>query len=126
MLLRVRMLQPQQIQVLKRNQRLNFKLINVAKYILKVIGILIGIEIILFLGMIVTSMTDEKPPFISRAFYWALKYVFGFPLVLINENYPFFLDSKEIPSIAIVLIIINNLILAFIVFGIFKRLLHNS
>lgn len=92
------------------------------KYVIKTVGILIGIEVILFFGMIVTSMTDEKPPVVSRFFYLTLKYVFGFPLVLINRNYPFFLDSKNMPAIAIVLIIINNLLLALLIFWLVKKL----
>lgn len=92
------------------------------KYVLKTVAILIGVEAILFCAMIITSMTDEKPPFISRVFYWLLKYVFGFPLVLINRDYPFFLDSKHIPGVAIFLIIINNLLLAFAIFWVVKKI----
>ena len=36
-------------------------------------------------------MTDEKPVLIARFFYVILKYVFGFPVSLINNEYPFFL-----------------------------------
>lgn len=96
--------------------------LQMIKYVIKTVGILIGIEVILFFGMIVTSMTDEKPPVVSRFFYLTLKYVFGFPLVLINRNYPFFLDSKNMPAIAIVLIIINNLLLALLIFWLVKKL----
>jgi hypothetical protein len=93
------------------------------KYVIKTVGILIGIEVLLFLGMMITSMTDQKPPGISKNFYLILKYVFGFPLVLINKDYPFFLENKNMPTLAIVLIIVNNLLFAFLIYWIFKRLL---
>lgn len=80
------------------------------KSVLKIFGVLIVVEIILFFGMLTTSMTDEQPPYISRFFYWTLKNIFGFPLVLINDEYPFFLDNKNFSLLAIFLIIINNLI----------------
>jgi len=90
------------------------------KEIGKTVGILIAIEIVLFFAMIITSMTDEKPPIIAGVFYWILKYILGFPLVLINKDYPFFLDHKNMPGVAIPLIIANNIILAFIILRIKK------
>jgi|SRR5450432_207446 hypothetical protein len=95
------------------------------KLISKCVGILLVIEIILFISMVATSMTDEKPPAIGHYFYWTLKYIFGFPLVYLNKDYPYFLDSRKMPFGAIFLIIINNLILALILIGftrIYKRL----
>jgi hypothetical protein len=78
------------------------------------------IEAILFIGVILTSMTDEKPPAISRYFYIILKYVFGFPLVMINSAFPFFLDSHEFRLSAIFMTILNNLILAFGIYQILQ------
>ena len=87
----------------------------------KIVGILILLELVLFLAMIITGMTDEKPPAIGEVFYWALKYIFGFPLVLLNEDYPFFLDRKNMPGIAIILIITNNIIISLIIMALKKR-----
>jgi len=82
---------------------------------IKIFGILILTELLFFVSMILVNMTDEKPPAIGRIFYYALKYFFGFPLWLINGNYPFFLDSPQMPLEGIILIFINNSILAFVI-----------
>jgi hypothetical protein len=76
----------------------------------------------MFIGMVTTAMTDEKPPIISRVFYWTLKYLLGFPMVLFNNQYPFFLDSSRMPTMAIFLVIFNNIILAFLIWSIRKVL----
>lgn len=94
------------------------------KSIGKIIGILFAVDLILFLGMVLTAMTDEKPPAISGAFYWTLKYIFGFPLVILNKEYPFFLDNNHMPIIAIFLIILNDIILAYAIWGIRKAFLN--
>jgi|SRR5215213_4399109 len=88
------------------------------KNVSKIFGILLACDIALFIGMVLTAMTDEKPPAIGQAFYWTLKYIFGFPLVFLNNEYPFFLDSGHIPKTAIVLVILNNMVLAFAIQGI--------
>jgi hypothetical protein len=90
--------------------------------IFKCFGFLLGIEFLLFIGLIFTVMTDEKPPAISELFYWPLKYIFGFPLVLINHNYPYFLDGGGTTIEVIFLGMLNNLILACILQGIFNIL----
>jgi len=86
--------------------------------IIKYASICFVIELILFASMIVTSVTDEKPPLISHFFYWTLKYIFGFPLVFLNNNYPYFLDGTDLPAKAIFLILLNNVMLAFSLTGI--------
>ena len=78
----------------------------------KIFLVLIVVDVLFFVGMIVTSMTDEPPPSISNFFYWTLKYILGFPLVIIKKEYPFFLDSKHMPVIAFLLIVLNNFILS--------------
>ena len=90
------------------------------KSISKIFGVLVALDIIMFFGMIVTAMTDERPPAIGRVFHLILKYILGFPLVIINNHYPFLLDDKQMPSIGILLIILNNIILSFIIWGIIK------
>ena len=51
----------------------------IIKSLVKIVLLLSVIEIFLFLLLIFTSMTDEKPVLIARFFYVILKYVFGFP-----------------------------------------------
>ena len=80
--------------------------------ILKIFIALFIVDVLFFVSMIATSMTDEPPTSISHFFYWTLKYILGFPLVIIKGDYPFFLDSKHIPVIAFFLIALNNLILS--------------
>jgi hypothetical protein len=88
------------------------------KAIVKCFGILVAIELLLFIGFIATVMTDEKPPAISELFYWPLKYIFSFPLVLINHDFPFFLEGGDSIMAVIFLGTLNNLILAFILVSI--------
>lgn len=90
------------------------------KMIGKIFIFLIVLELLLFVGMILTSMTDQTPPSISSFFYWTLKYIFGFPLVLVKNEYPFFLDSKHVPAIGWVLILVNNFILSLGIWQILK------
>jgi hypothetical protein len=93
---------------------------DMLKTIIKWISLLLAIEFILFVSMIATSMTDERPPAIGHIFYWVLKYIFGFPLVYLNKDYPYFLDSQHMPVGALFLIILNNLILVLSFIGITK------
>ena len=83
-------------------------------------AILFGIEFLFFIGLIATAMTDEKAPAIASYFYWPLKYPFGFPLVLINRDYPYFLDGGGTTIEVIFLGTLNNLLLAFILTGMFN------
>lgn len=78
----------------------------------KVILVLIALETVLFVAMIFFVMTDEPSNSIGRILYLSLKYILGFPLVLINENYPFFLDARKIPNEMIPLVLLNNLLQA--------------
>ena len=63
-------------------------------------------------------MADEKPVLIARFFYIILKYVFGFPVSLINNEYPFFLDCIKMPTYGFLLIILNNLLIAVIILAV--------
>jgi hypothetical protein len=85
------------------------------KKIFKIFGILMALEAILFVAVVVTSMTDEKPSAAGIYFYWTLKYILGFPLVLINSQFPFFLESHEFRISAIFMTTLNNLILALMI-----------
>jgi hypothetical protein len=92
------------------------------KKLVYIFCILVAIDLLLFGGMVITAMTDEASPPIGQKFYWALKYVMGFPLVLVNSNFSFFLDNLQIPYISIVLIILNNDILAYCILYVRKIL----
>lgn len=72
--------------------------------------ILFGIELVLFVLMIFFSMTDESLGFFGRLFGWIFKYVIGFPLVLFNKDFPFFLESTNPPNYMILMVILNLLI----------------
>ena len=80
--------------------------------------ILMGVEVLLFIVMIFFLMSDEPTNPVGRALYLGIKYILGFPLVLINDNYPFFLDSKKMPNEMIPLVLLNNLIQAIIIVAI--------
>ena len=74
-------------------------------------------------------MTDEKPPEMVHYIYGTLKYVFGFPLVLLNRDFPFFLDSRESIIVVILFTILNTLILSYLIIGllnIFGRMLQKN
>ena len=90
------------------------------KKVAKIFGILLAVEALLFVAMIMTAMTDDKPPAMGEYFYWTLKWILGFPLVLINSQFPFFLDSHEFRISAIFMTILNNLILAFGIYQVMK------
>ncbi|HZY39245.1 MAG TPA: hypothetical protein VFE53_21460 [Mucilaginibacter sp.] len=92
------------------------------KSLTRIFFILLGADVVLFICTVVTTLGDEKPPAISRAFYWLLNYVMGFPLALINSDYPFFLQSNHFPPAALVFIAVNNAILALLIWWIIKLL----
>lgn len=89
------------------------------KSIIKLVLLVSILEIVFFLLMVFTSMTDEKPAAIGRVFYILLKYVFGYPIALINNEYPFFLDSSKMPTFGFLLIILNNIIIVIIIKAVF-------
>ena len=90
---------------------------SMVKKFIVIMGGLIILELVCFVGMFMCVMSDEPPPktavMIGRFFYGTLKYIFGFPLVLINSNYPFYLDSSS--PWMIFLALINNSILSLLI-----------
>lgn len=54
-------------------------------------------------------MTDEPVGFIGSTSYKFLKYILGFPLVLIDNDYPFFLDKSKPPTLLMIFLIIVNI-----------------
>lgn len=85
------------------------------KSIIKLVVILSGIDLILFVAMIIMSMTDETPSLFGQLIHWLLKYIAGFPIVFVNNHYPFFLEEPHIPIYAIVLVLTNNIVLSVLV-----------
>lgn len=87
--------------------------------------LLIGfVEFLLFITMIFFVMTDEPVGLIGKTIGWIFKYIAGFPMVLVNSEYPFFINSSSPPNYMIPLIIINLLIQGAIIFYI-RRLIKN-
>lgn len=77
---------------------------------LKVFLWVFGFQIFIFALMIFFVMTDERIGFIGKSLGLIVKYVLGFPLVLINQEYPFFLDRGNPPNYFILLVFLNLLI----------------
>lgn len=71
--------------------------------------------------MVLFLMTDENVSVVGKALTYLVQYVFGFPLVLLNSDYPFFLNSNTPPRLFLLLIATNLIIQTFLVLGI-KRL----
>lgn len=82
-------------------------------------------EILVFILMIVFLMTDESKHGIGDFFQFIIKYVFGSPLVAINDSYPFFLNDKVIPNYMLLLVLTNNIIQAFLILF-FKKYFINA
>lgn len=77
---------------------------------IKTFFVITGIEIIFFILMIFFVMTDLPIGVIGKSLGVFVKYVLGFPLVLLNSEYPFFINSSKPPNYMILLIILNLII----------------
>lgn len=88
-------------------------------------AILVVVELLLFFAMIYFSMTDEKVKPIAGQIEYLLKYVFGFPMVIINQKLPFFLESKNFTIWAIICPLLNNIILSTIVLSVSRFIKSN-
>lgn len=96
---------------------------------IKFFGILFGIEVLLFIVFIAIAMTYDKVPAITDFVYWTLKYPLSFPIRLLNQDYPYFIDGRGNLIEAILLSALNNLILAGTGAGmlqVYKRLLKTE
>ena len=91
---------------------------------IKTFFILVGIEVLLFFLMIFFVMTDESVGAIGKSLGYIVKYILGFPLVLLNKEYPFFINYNKPPNYMIPLIILNLLIQTGIVVFI-RKLIKN-
>ena len=87
---------------------------------LKVFLILLGTETALFILMIFFIMTDEPVLPIGKGIYSAFKYGAGFPLVLVNDDFPFFIDSHNPPKGFFLLTILNLVIQTGLIMGLLK------
>jgi hypothetical protein len=114
-------------QTLYANYSNSYSLSNMGrnvKTLIKIFFIIVIVELCLFFIMLGFIMTDESINSTGRFVYSLFKYCGGFPLVLINNEYPFFLESKEAPNYFILLIFFNILIQSLIVY-ILRKLLSN-
>lgn len=90
----------------------------------KLVLLLIAVELSVFSLMILFVMSDESTSDLGKSLYFMLKYIMGFPLVLINKELPFFLESKQAPLLMIPLVLVNNLIQAIIILSIHSLVLR--
>tara|TARA_B100001939_G_scaffold135221_1_gene117402 strand:- start:355 stop:654 length:300 start_codon:yes stop_codon:yes gene_type:complete len=72
--------------------------------------VIAGIEVVFLLLMIFFVMTDEPIGMIGKSLGIIVKYVLGFPLVLLNGEYPFFINSSKPPNYMIPLVVLNLII----------------
>ena len=78
--------------------------------------ILIAVQVVLFVLIIFLAMTDARPVPFLRHFYWLFQNVLGFPLVLVNERFPYFLDAPKAPLFLFPLILLNTFLQAGLIF----------
>ncbi len=86
--------------------------------------ILIGVEGLLFIIMIMFVMTDESVGIAEKSLGVIVKYILGFPLILLDKEYPFFLNHSKPPNYMIPLILTNILIQTGVIILI-KRIIKN-
>ncbi len=77
---------------------------------IKIFFAITGIEILIFILMVFFVMTDEPIGLVGQFMGTIVKYVLGFPLVLINSDYPFFIDSNKPPNYMVPLVGLNLLL----------------
>jgi hypothetical protein len=94
------------------------------KSLYKIFLVILFLDLVCWLGLALTSMSDDKPLPIAGVFYDIAHRVLGFPLVLINTRFPFFLEgSGNLPAYGIVaFILLNNVLLSYIILGIIRLL----
>lgn len=80
---------------------------NMLHGIIKTMVTLIMVEGLFFFVMIFFLMSDEGAHPIGQGIYYTLSNFFSYPLVLLDKNYPFFLESKEMPTEIIPMIMLN-------------------
>lgn len=73
-------------------------------------------ESIFFILMISFVMSDESIGLIGKSLVIVVQYILGFLLVLLNTEYPFFINRNKIPNDMILLVVLNLIIQTGIVF----------
>ena len=100
------------------------------KKVLKLFAGLFLLDLIAFAVLIFYSMSDEAPSKVIKPVFYFIKYCLGFPLVLINNKSPFFLNEDNINRIALIsLVVLNNFLLSFFIIYIYSiicRLIKNK
>ncbi len=76
---------------------------------------LLIIEGFLFFLMVGSMMTDEPINQFGRIIFFIIRNILGFPLVLFNSDFPFFLNSQELPNNFIPLITLNLIFHTFLI-----------
>ena len=90
--------------------------------IIKICIYLIAFELSSFIVGIFFAMNDGPRPNCTNVIYFIIKYICGFPLVMINNQYPFFLDSgRAISSNRIILLWGANILCQIIIIYIIKK-----
>src|SRR6185312_1830406 len=87
----------------------------------KIFWILALLDILFFIGLATTSMNDDQPNDTIQKLWGIINDAFGFPLILFNRNYPFFLDKSDTSAVTIIaFIVLNNIILTMIIWSIIQ------
>lgn len=86
------------------------------KLFLKIVITLVFVELLFFILMVLFSLSDEPVSPVGRFLGLLVENVIGFPLVLINHDFPLFFNSKIEPFYVIILIFTNLIIQAAMVF----------
>lgn len=90
------------------------------KSLFKIFCFIVALDALFFIALMATSMSDEPPLSIAKKFCWILQNIMGFPLVLFNKQYPFFLDRPHFSIFQFWLIILNNTLLTFMIWWVIK------
>lgn len=90
---------------------------------IKIGMIIFAIDIIVFVLMIFLSMSDSKTPEIANVLFFILKNILSFPLSLLNNNLPFYLECRELPRYIFISVPVNIIlqsIFCFLITKLFK------
>jgi len=89
---------------------------------IKIFFAIAAIEFLFFIMMIFFVMTDQPIGTVGSSLGVVIKYVLGFPLVLINDEYPFFINTNK-PSFYMMQLVILNLFIQTGLICLFERML---
>jgi len=85
---------------------------------IKIYLALAAAQLFVFFLMLVFVMTDQEVLLPGKILGFIVKYVSGFPMVIINDQLPYFFDtsSEKAPSSYFLLILLNILLQTILVF----------